>query len=113
MSDHFFCKTMLTEWFMCNRNNPSARSLTYVEFPSKWRWDEKDRTWKPRQARKGKIQCLYCVHPSVGEKYCLRMLLLTVKGACSYEFLRTYNIAAYSTFKEACQARGLLGDDKE
>jgi hypothetical protein len=41
------------------------------------------------------------------------MLLLIVKGACSYEFLRTYNNTAYSTFKEACQARGLLGDDRE
>jgi hypothetical protein len=36
LSDLFFCKTMLTEWFVCNRNNPSGRSLTYIEFPSKW-----------------------------------------------------------------------------
>jgi hypothetical protein len=41
------------------------------------------------------------------------MLLLTVKGACSYEFLRTYNNTAYSTLKEACQARGLLVDNRE
>jgi hypothetical protein len=41
------------------------------------------------------------------------MLLLTVKGACSYEHLQTHNNIVYSTFKEACQARGLLGDDKE
>lgn len=41
------------------------------------------------------------------------MLLLIVKGACSYESLRTYNNTTYSTFKETCQACGLLGDDKE
>jgi hypothetical protein len=45
----------------------SVRELTYCEFPSKWCWDEKDRSWKPRQARKGKIGCLYYVHPSAGE----------------------------------------------
>jgi hypothetical protein len=108
-----FHKTMLTEWFVCNRNNPSGRSLTYVEFPSMWCQDENDRSWKPRQDRKGKIGHLYYVHPSVGEKYYLRMLLLTVKGTCSYEFLRTYNNTAYSTFKEACQAWDILGNDRE
>jgi ATP-dependent DNA helicase PIF1 len=41
------------------------------------------------------------------------MLLLTVKGACSYESIRTYNNIVYSTFKEACKARGLLDDDQE
>jgi hypothetical protein len=41
------------------------------------------------------------------------MLLLIVKGACSYESLRTYNITTYSSLKESCQERDLLGDDKE
>jgi hypothetical protein len=63
------------------------------------------------QDKLGKAICrLYYVHPSAGEKHYLIMLLLTVKGACSYEFLSTYNNTAYSTFKEAC---GLLDDDKE
>lgn len=38
------------------------------------------------------------------------MLLMVVKGAQS---LRTYNGVVYNTFKEACNARGVLGDDKE
>lgn len=29
-------KTMLTEWFVPNQQHVSARSLTYLEFPSKW-----------------------------------------------------------------------------
>jgi hypothetical protein len=41
------------------------------------------------------------------------MLVLRVKGSCSYEFLRTCNNTIYLTFKEACQAHNLLGDDKE
>jgi hypothetical protein len=64
-------------------------------------------------ARESKIGRLYYVHPSAGEIYYLRMLLLTVKGACSYEALQTFNNNVYPSFKEACQARGLLGDDNE
>jgi hypothetical protein len=41
------------------------------------------------------------------------MLLLTVKGATSYEDLRSYNNTLHPTFKEACRARGLLNDDNE
>ncbi|XP_020150591.1 uncharacterized protein [Aegilops tauschii subsp. strangulata] len=41
------------------------------------------------------------------------MLLMIVKGATSYEDVRTYNGIVYSTFREACGARGLLGDDME
>jgi hypothetical protein len=113
LSEPFLRRTMLTEWFVCNLNNSNARDLTYFEFPSKWRWDEKTRSWRPRLARESKIGRLYYVHPSAGERYYLRMLLLTVKGACSYEALRTFNNNVYPSFKEACQACGLLGDDNE
>jgi hypothetical protein len=41
------------------------------------------------------------------------MLLMVVKGAQSYEYLRTYNGITHSTFKEACNARGLLSNDQE
>jgi hypothetical protein len=52
LSDPFFRRIMLIEWFICNRNNQSARSLTYCQFPS------------TKQARKGNIGHLYCGHPS-------------------------------------------------
>jgi hypothetical protein len=41
------------------------------------------------------------------------MLLMIVKGAQSYESLRTYNNVLYPTFKEACKTHGLLEDDQE
>jgi hypothetical protein len=41
------------------------------------------------------------------------MLLLLVKGTQSYKDLRTYNDVIFPSFKEACAARGLLGDDRE
>jgi hypothetical protein len=36
-----------------------------------------------------------------------------VKGAESYEDVRTFEGVVYATFKEACAARGLVGDDEE
>jgi hypothetical protein len=99
---------MLTEWFVDNKNNPDVRDLTYYDFPSKWRWDDTTKVWKPRKTTKGKIARLYYVHPLAGERYYLRMLLLTIKGACDYDDLRRYNNVLYPTFKEACRAQGLL-----
>jgi hypothetical protein len=61
----------------------------------------------------GKIGRVYFVHPSCHEQYYLRMLLLIVKGAQSYEYLHTYNNITPPTFKEACNARGILSNDQE
>jgi hypothetical protein len=65
--------------------------------------------------RKGKLKIgrIYYVHPSLGELYYLRMLLMLVKGARSYADVRTYNGVVHESFKDACAARGLLGDDSE
>lgn len=41
------------------------------------------------------------------------MLLLVVRGATSFKQVRTFDGVCHSTFKGACQARGLLGDDQE
>jgi hypothetical protein len=112
-SKEFLRKTMLTEWFVANQYADQGRHLTYCEFPSKWKWDSSSRSWECRQRPTGKIGRLYYVHPSVGERYFLRMLLLVVRGAQSYEDVRRYNGVLYPTFKLACSARGLLGDDKE
>jgi hypothetical protein len=44
LSENFLRKTMLTEWFTTNVQNENARNLTYIDFPSKWRWDDKTRS---------------------------------------------------------------------
>ena len=113
LSAEFLRRTMLTQWFVCNELFPEARTLTYPEFPSKWVWDQRDRRWSKRKQRHDKIGRLCYVHPLAGERYYLRMLLLIVKGATSYEHLRFHNRVYYHTFKEACKSRGLLSDDHE
>ncbi|WVZ88745.1 hypothetical protein U9M48_035226 [Paspalum notatum var. saurae] len=104
--------TMLTEWFEANLRHEEARHLTYCEFPKEWTWDASDRCWRQR-ARGAKIGRMYYVHPAAGELYYLRMLLMMVKGCKNYADVRTFNTKVYSTFRDACEARGLLEGDNE
>ncbi|KAM0931492.1 hypothetical protein ACQ4PT_000481 [Festuca glaucescens] len=109
-------KTMLTEWFVANQNHLDARSLTYLDFPTAWVWDAPNRVWNRRVKKRkiaSKIGRIYHVHPSCGELFFMRMLLLVVTGATCFEDLRRYDGTLYDTFKHVCQARGLVGDDNE
>lgn len=65
------------------------------------------------ERRGDKIGRIYYVQPTVGELYYLRMLLMIVKGATSFADVRTFEGVTYLSYKEACVARGLLGDDIE
>ncbi len=56
---------------------------------------------------------MYYAHLTSGERYYLRMLLNCVKGATSYEHLQTMDGREHDTFKDACNAMGLLADDNE
>ena len=48
-----------------------------------------------------------------GELFALRRLLSVVRGAVSFEDLATVNGHLYSSFRDACQARGMLADDAD
>ena len=113
LSQEFLCRTMLTQWFVANQTHSQSRELTYCDFPSKWRWEETSRTWERRCHNIGKIGRIHYVHPSTGDRYFLRMLLLVVRGATSYEELRSFQGICHPTFRSACRACGLLGDDQE
>ena len=56
---------------------------------------------------------MYYAHPSAGERFYLRLLLTAVKGATSFEHLRTFQGVLRPTFREACIAYGLTDDDNE
>ena len=53
------------------------------------------------------------VSPSGGERFFLRMLLTAVRGAISFDDLRTVNGVLHPDFKSACVALGLLESDEE
>ena len=104
--------TVLTAYFKANETHEAARNLLYQDFPNKFVWVDKKKKWKIRQ-REFAIGRMYYVHPTSGERFYLRLLLTAVKGAISFEHLRTVNGVLYPTFKTACIALGLLEDDNE
>jgi hypothetical protein len=115
-------KTTLTEFFKANKaeaeqalqhpDNPTttARRCLYQEFPQHFTWASKK--WKLRQHGFA-IGRMYYVPPSAGEKFYLWLLLTVVRGATSFEDLRTVDGTEHLTFKAACLSRGLLQDDQE
>ena len=90
----------------------TARNLTYCDFPTKWVWYRKQREWCPRKSGRC-IGRIFHAHPTSGDRFYLRMLLNVVKGARSFEEIRTINHVVYPTYRAACYAHGLLDDDKE
>lgn len=105
-------RSMFNEWMECNKKDPFARNLNYVDFPKYYVWLRQKRQWCRRQQR-GSIGRIHYVPPSLGECYYLRIILNKVKGPTCFADIRTVNGKVYSTYKEACYALGLLDDDKE
>ncbi|PNT74536.1 hypothetical protein BRADI_1g16980v3 [Brachypodium distachyon] len=74
--------------------------LTYCEFTTRFTWYSEHRRWTPR-GRGTRIGRIRYVHPTTGELFYLRMLLMSVRGARGFEDLRTYRGHLHSTFREA------------
>ena len=90
----------------------TVRNLTYCNFPTKWVWHRKQREWGPRKSGRC-IGRIFHAHPTSGDHIYLRMLLNVVKGARSFEEIRTIDHVVYPTYRATCYAHGLLDDDKE
>jgi hypothetical protein len=105
-------RTMLTEWFKTNLELEAAQSFTFDQFPQQWVWNQNLKRWTMHN-RGFAIGRMYYAHPTSDERYYLRMLLNCVKGATSYEHLRTVDGTEHDTFKYACIVMGLLKDDNE
>lgn len=125
-------RTTLTAWFELNKSEleqpipnvdlkttagtflPRAGEILYPDVVRFYTFTG-NKTWKRRAGQKVSdvVGRIYSVSPKEGERYFLRRLLFFVTGATSYKDLRTYNGHEYSTFQDACKARGLLQDDTE
>lgn len=105
-------KSKFEGWFIANKTLHGAKDVTYMEFPRYFTWKADQGKWKLRE--KGNvIGRLIDIHTYAGETFFLRMLLMQTKGATSYKDLPTVNGKVYTTFKEACDALGLLKDDRQ
>ncbi|CAN6562094.1 unnamed protein product [Malus baccata var. baccata] len=105
-------RTMLTQWFETNVQDPDARKLSYVEFPTKYVWKNDEKQWSRRKQGRSLGRVAY-VHPAAGELYYLRLLLNYQKGIFSFDHLKTVKEVLEPTFQAACMSLGLLGDDRE
>jgi len=107
-------ETTLTAWFKANQAHEEARNLYYQDFPTKFVFSKPKGKWTPRQ-RGFAVGRMYYVSPKArdSERFYLRLLLTAVRGATSFESLRTVGGQLKSTFKDACIALGLLADDNE
>lgn len=106
--------TSLTAWFKLNVENENTRSHLYVDIPQYFVFDERNRKWNPRQKGKEKtIGRIYSVSLSADtERFCLRLLLLHIPGATSFDDLKTVGGVLYPSFKEAAQKKGLFNSDE-
>jgi len=84
-------ETLLTAYFKLNRNPEASRQYFYRQIPHHYRVDQNTQSWKPRKNIARIIGRLYPVSVRQVERYSLRLLLINVKGATSFENLRTVN----------------------
>ncbi|CAB4425285.1 unnamed protein product [Rhizophagus irregularis] len=103
--------TTLIAWFQENLESTAAREYKYTDFPIHYTWDLSNHTWNLRKTATEAIGRLYMVQSSEGERYYLQILLTHVKGATSFDDLKTVNGHMCRNFKEACILLGLLQDD--
>ena len=64
--------------------------------------------WQRRKQSHRQIGRVIYANPAKGERYFLRVLLNHVRGATSYENLRTVASITCCMFREACEKRGLM-----
>ena len=102
----------LLQWFILNQTDAAARQWLYTEIPEHYCFGL-DKKWMPRQQRSFSIGRTMSVSFRNQELFALRRLLDVVRGACGWTDLLTVDGVIYSTFQEACGARGMLADDAD
>ncbi|XP_076032444.1 uncharacterized protein LOC143020167 [Oratosquilla oratoria] len=100
--------TQLTVWFKLNQSDVDAKAQLYTDIP-----EYPSNTWTRRQRHRQIVTRMYSASPRNAEKFHLRMLLLHVPGATSFDDLKTVGGEQLPTFKDACIRLQLLEDDNE
>ena len=84
------------------------RTFEKIPLPKSWDTRSQLRCFRRERSRSS----VYTVHPKNAESYYLRMVLHAVRGPTSFRDIRTIEEELCTTFREACQKLGLLGDDQ-
>ncbi|KAL0902327.1 hypothetical protein ABMA27_000223 [Loxostege sticticalis] len=115
--------TTLTAFFRLCQADEFARTLFYVEVPRYYTWDASRKEWKrrvqgapvdgwPGVKASDALGRVYTVHITQFECYCVRQPLLTrLRGPTSFQAPKIVDGQEKATFREACEAMGLLEDD--
>jgi Fe-S cluster biosynthesis and repair protein YggX len=111
--------TMLIDYFSLNLRDEEARQYLYIEIPCYYTFKKEKINnrnvshWVKRKSHYNCVGRMYSVSPTQIELFHLHLLLLTVKGATSFNDLKTVNGKCYQSFSETCLALGLIADDDE
>lgn len=105
--------THLQAWFDLNRQDVNARQYIFSDIVSHYTWQRNTHRWTPRKSFFNVIGRLPDISPRCGELFYLRLLLNYVRGATSYEDIRTVNGQLHDSFFEACIARHIIRHDQE
>jgi len=114
--------TMLTGWFRINAENeartpqqggpdPLIRETLYCDFGYHFVW--RDNRWTRRRQRFNVITRMHSISPRKTELYHLRLLLLNVPGATSFQHLRTVNGVVHTSFRNAARALNLVENGQQ
>lgn len=105
--------TMLLAWFKLNidSNDNESKQYLYTEIPTYYCWV--NYSWKKRTYSSKAISRLYFVSPSQTEKFALRLLLQNIKGATSFDYLKTVNNVIFDNFYDAAVELNLLNSNKQ
>jgi hypothetical protein len=79
---------MSIKYFRMNNVDPFVNSFLYREFPEYYRWDRSEKEWLQRKQRM-QIGGMVYAYPTEGEMYYLLILLNHVRGATSFDDLKT------------------------
>ncbi|XP_074362187.1 uncharacterized protein LOC141702391 [Apium graveolens] len=105
-------RSQLEAYFALNTSNNNVVRFLFDEIPQHYVWNDVDRLWVPRK-RGNQIGRLAYSHHISGKIWFLRLLLTKVRGATSFQSLRTVKGKVCANFLEACRDFGLLDDDNE
>lgn len=96
-----------------NKINKNARKFMYVDIPKHYVFALKQKQWKMRCVFNKVLGRVVSVSPKDVERFHLKLILHRVKGATSFDDLKTYKNITYSSFKETAIAMGLVESDSE